>query len=109
MTLEYFQNDERPYWQATVEVEGVREDMTSGFTFEVNVAATLAATPVLTKTSGIIGGPDGLVTVGWAVGDLNIPPLANGAKYFVQLTATRTSDNKDWTVQDKIKIKTRLT
>jgi hypothetical protein len=109
MSLEYFQGDERPYWQATVTIEGVGEDMSTGYTFEVNIAATLAATPVLTKTSGITGGPDGLVTVAWAVDDLDIPPLANNGKYFVQLTATRTSDNKDWTVQDKIKIKSRLT
>jgi hypothetical protein len=105
MTIQYFQNDERPYWEATVTIDGVGEDMSSGYTFEVNIAATPTATPVLTKTSGIVGGAGGVVTVGWAVGDLN---LAAGT-YFVQLTATRTSDNKDWTIQDKIKIKSRLT
>lgn len=105
MTLQYFQNDERPYWAATVTIDGEAEDMTSGYTFEVNVALTLDTAPELTKTSGIVGGPDGLVTVGWAVGDLDLDP----GTYFAQLTATRTSDNKDWTVQDKIKIKKRLT
>lgn len=105
MALKYYAGDERPYWQATVEVEGVAEDLTSGYTFEVNVASTATATPVLTKTSGIVGGPDGLVTVGWAVGDLALTP----GDYVVQLTATRTSDSKDWTIQDAIKIKPRLT
>ena len=105
MTLQYFQNDERPYWAATVTIEGVGEDMSSGYTFEVNLAASLNEAPALTKTSGITGGPDGLVTVAWAVGDLNLDP----GTYFAQLTATRSSDNKDWTVQDKIKIKKRLT
>lgn len=105
MTITYFQNDERPYWQPTVTIDGVAEDMSSGFTFEVNIALTLATEPVLTKTTGIAGGPDGLVVVGWAVGDLDVDP----GTYFVQLTATRTSDSKDWTIQDKIKIKQRLT
>lgn len=105
MTLGYFQGDERPYWEATVTVDGVGEDMTSGYTFEVNIAATPTSTPVLTKTGGIVGGPDGVVTVGWAVDDLDL----EAGTYFIQLTATRTSDSKDWTVQDKIKIKSRLT
>lgn len=105
MTLQYFQNDERPYWEATVTIDGVGEDMTSGYTFEVNIAPSVTTAPVLTKTSGIIGGPNGVVTVGWAVDDLDL----DAGTYFVQLTATRTSDNKDWTIQDKIKIKSRLT
>jgi hypothetical protein len=105
MALEYFAGDERPYWQATVTVDGVAEDMTSGYTYEVNVASSATATPVLTKTSAITGGPAGLVTVAWSVGELALAP----ATYVVQLTATRTSDSKDWTIQDKIKIKPRLT
>jgi hypothetical protein len=106
MSLTYFAGDERPYWEATVTVDGVAEDMTSGYTFEVNIAPTATTSPsTLVKTSGIVGGPDGLVTVAWAVGDLAITP----GSYVVQLTATRTSDSKDWTVQDKIKIKPRLT
>lgn len=105
MTLTYFAGDERPYWEATVLIDGVGDDMSSGYTFEVNVAPTVDATPVLTKTTGIIGGTGGVVTVGWEVDDLALDP----GTYFVQLTATRTSDDKDWTVQDKIKIKARLT
>lgn len=107
MTIEYFAGDERPYWEATVTIDGDTEDMTSGYTYEVNIAATATATatPVVTKTSGITGAAAGVVTVGWAVGELAIAP----ATYVVQLTATRTSDNKDWTIQDKIKIKPRLT
>lgn len=103
--LEYFAGDERPYWEATVTVDDVGEDMTTGYTFEVNIAATDTAEPVLTKTGQITGGPNGLVTVAWAVGELAIP----AGRYVVQLTATRTSDSKDWTVQDRIRIKPRLT
>lgn len=103
--IEFFAGDERPYWEATVRVSGELDDMTSGYTFEVNLATSLGATPTLTKTAGITGGPAGAVTVAWAVGELEIPV----GTYYAQLTATRTADNKDWTIQDKIKIKSRLT
>lgn len=108
MTLDYYARDERPYWRATVEVEGQFEDLSTGYTFEVNIGpspVTATSTPVLTKTVGITGGPDGLVTVAWVDGDLDLDP----GTYSVQLTAVRTSDGKDWTVQDKIKIRPRLT
>jgi hypothetical protein len=105
MTLEYHQNDERPYWRATVEVDGAYDDMSSGYTFEVNVAATDTSVPVVTKTTGITGAAEGVVTVAWAPGDLDI----DAGRYVIQLTATRTADTKDWTIQDKIRIKPRLT
>jgi len=105
MTLSYYAGDERPYWEATVRVNGAVDDMTTGYTFEVNIATRPTSTPVLTKTTGITGGPAGLVTVAWQGTNLN---LAAGS-YYVQLTATRTSDNAEWTVQDRITVKTRLT
>jgi hypothetical protein len=105
MAIEYYAGDERPYWQPTIEVEGVAEDFSSGFTFEVNVAATATSTPVVTKTSGISGFADGLIVVAWAVDDLAIA----AGRYVVQLTATRTSDSRDFTIQDTLKIKPRLT
>jgi hypothetical protein len=43
--------------------------------------------------------------VAWAPGDLDI----DAGRYVIQLTATRTADTKDWTIQDKIRIKPRLT
>lgn len=106
MALEYYAGDERPYWELTVEVEGTTEDLSSGYTFEVNIAPlATSSTPTVTKTSGITGAANGQVTVAWAVGELAIA----AGTYVVQLTATRTSDSKDWTVQDKIKIRPRLT
>ncbi len=103
--LEYFSGDERPYWEPTVTVSGVADDLTSGYTFEVNVASSPTATPALTKTTGITGASGGVVSVAWSTSDL---ALAAG-EYVVQLTATRTSDSKDWTIQDRLKIKPRLT
>jgi hypothetical protein len=105
MAITYYAGDERPYWEPTVEVEGVTEDLSSGYTFEVNIGATATATPVVTKTTGITGQPAGAIVVAWGVGELAIAP----GTYVIQLTATRTSDSRDWTIQDKIKIKARLT
>lgn len=108
MTLEYFARDERPYWRATVEVEGAFDDLSTGYTFEVNVAAhpiSAASVPDLIKTTGITGAAAGVVTVAWLTNELDLDP----GTYSVQLTAVRTSDGRDWTVEDRMTIKPRLT
>jgi hypothetical protein len=97
MALVYHQGDERPAWVATVSTNGAVDDMTSGYTFSVRVQQG-SDTPVLTKSTNITGAADGVVTVAWAEDDLDIPPGA----YKVLLTATRTSDSLEWTVQDTI-------
>lgn len=103
--LEVHAGDERPYWEPTVEVGGVADDMTTGYTFEVSVATSDTATPTVTKTTGITGGAAGAIVVAWASGELAIAP----GLYVMQLTATRTSDGKDWTIEDVLKVKPRLT
>lgn len=108
MTIEYFARDERPYWEATVEVEGALEDLSAGYTFEVNISpypVRATTVPLVTKTTGITGATAGVVTVAWAPEELDLAP----ATYAVQLTATRTVDGKDWTVEDQLLIKPRLT
>lgn len=103
MSLSYYARDERPFWEATVSVNGLTDDMTSGYTFEVNIATESGGTPVVTKTTGVTGGTGGLVTVAWQEGDLDLDP----GTYYAQLTATRISDLTDWTVEERIKIKAR--
>ena len=108
MAIEYFAGDERPYWQPTITIEGVSEDLSSGFTFEVNIGKRRGRRlddPVVTKTSGITGFPDGLVVVAWAVGELAIA----AGDYAVQLTVIRTSDGRDYTIEDTITINPRMT
>jgi hypothetical protein len=102
--LDYHRNDERPYWAATITIDGATEDMSAGYTFQATVATSGTATPVLTKTTGITGSAGGVVTVAWATGDLDI---AVGT-YEVQLTVTRTADGKDFTISDTLNIKPRL-
>lgn len=99
MPLFYHRGDERPAWVATVSLNGATDDLSSGFTFSVRVQRG-DATPVLTKTTNITGAAGGVVTVAWAENDLDIAP----GTYKVLLTATRTSDSLEWTVQDKIEI-----
>jgi hypothetical protein len=103
--LDYFAGDERPYWETTVTIDGAADDMTTGYTFEVALAATPTSTPVLSKTTGITGGADGVVTTAWAVVDLDVPP----GRYVAHLTATRTADSLQWTVDEVVNIKRRLT
>lgn len=100
MSLSYFAGDERPDWQATVTVNGTTDNMSSGYTFEVKVATALDATAVLTKTTGITGAANGVVTVSWADGDLAITP----GTYVVTLTASRTSDSREWTISETLRI-----
>lgn len=100
--IEYFAGDERPSWEATITVAGVAEDLSSGHTFEVVIATRPAG--IFTKTTGITGGADGVVTVDWEPDDLALTP----GDYLAQLTVTRTSDSKEWTVEETIRVKRRL-
>lgn len=99
--LDYFRGDERPYWTGTVTVSGVADDLSTGYTFTVRVATDLEATATLTKTTGITGASGGAFTVAWAAGDLDIAP----GQYVATCTARRTSDSKDWTVSEPVRIK----
>jgi len=102
MSLIYFQGDERPAWVPTVTVNGVADNMTAGYTFEVKVYAD-SATPLLTKTTNITGGAGGTVTVTWAANELNIAPGA----YVAQCKASRTSDSAEWTITEPLQILAR--
>ena len=102
--LSYFASDERPAWAATVTVNGVADDMSSGYTFVVKLySPSDPTTIVLTKSTNITGGAAGLVTVTWAANELAITP----GLYTAQLTATRTSDSAEWTITEQLTIKTR--
>ena len=102
--IEYFARDTRPPYEATIDMAGAAEDLSTGHTFELTIATTATATPVLTKTTGITGSNDGKVTVDWTTSDLAVTPDA----YRIQITVTRTADDEQWTVADTIRIKPRL-
>lgn len=104
--IEYFASDERPAWQATVTIDGATEDLSTGHTFEVNIAPRHDPTvTALTKTQGITGSAEGVVTVQWEPDDLDLDP----GGYLVQITVTRTSDSYEWTIQEALNIKQRFT
>lgn len=103
--LTYFRGDERPAWVHTETVNGVADDYSSGFTFEVKLATVAApGTAVLTKTTGITGAAAGVVTVAWAPNELDLTP----GRYTAQLKITRTADNHELTVQEPLTIAARL-
>lgn len=99
MALTYHRGDELPQWVATVTVNGTAPDLSTGYTFAVTVRQG-DGTAVLTKTTNITGASAGVVTVAWASDDLDITP----GTYRVLLTATRTSDSAEWTVEDQLRI-----
>src|SRR5262245_12185005 len=103
MALIYGRADERPHWVANVTVNGVEDNMASGYTFEVKIATSLTATPLTTKTTNITGGT-GTVTVAWSGTDLDLTP----GDYVAQLKVTRTSDSADWTITEPLRIRARL-
>lgn len=103
MSLRYHRADERPYWQGTVTVNGVADDMTTGYTFRVTIATSLDATATVTKTSGIVGAADGVFTVAWSGSDLDIAP----GEYVATCTGKRASDDAEWTVTERLTILAR--
>ena len=104
--LTYFRGDERPAWVHTETVNGVADDYSSGFTFEVKLATAAApGTAVLTKTTGITGASGGVVTVTWAPNELDLTP----GRYLAQLKITRTADSHELTIQKPLTIALRIT
>ncbi len=107
MQLEYFQADERPAWAATVTVNGVGDDMSTGYTFVVKIHTPSDPTDVkTTKTTGITGGASGLVTVARSGSDLDIT-VTTPTTYMAQLKATRVADSAEWTIDQPILIRPR--
>lgn len=101
MALSYYAGDELPAWEGTVTLNGTPPDISTGWTFTVSLTAPGKTT--VTKTSGITGTADGVFTVQWAAGELDIDP----GPWAVQLTAFRTADSRQFTVKDSIQISER--
>lgn len=102
MGLSYFVNDELPQWVATVSVNGATHDYSTGWTFTVTLNQGSSAA-VLTKTTNITGSTGGVITVAWAVGDLNLDP----GLYRALLVAKRTADNLEHTVKEMVEVTAR--
>lgn len=92
--LKYHRGDERPAWVETVTVNGTADNMSTGYTFTVQLQQG-DDTAILTKTTNITGATAGVVTVAWAAGELDLTP----GTYKALLTARRTSDSLDWTIR----------
>lgn len=99
--LPYFQGDELPSWVATISLNGAAVDFSTDWGFTVKL--TCAGQPTVSKTAGIAGASNGSVTVTWAAGELNIVP----GQWRLQMTGTRVSDSRQFTIEDTVQIKTR--
>jgi len=102
--LEWHSGRALPYWTGVVTIDGATPDLSTGYTFDLAVASTATAAPVLSKTAGITGAAGGTFEVAWAVGDLDLDP----GLYAAQLTVTR-ADGKSWTVDEVFRIHPTIT
>lgn len=103
MAISYYRGDELPSWQGTItefEPDGV-PDLSSNWLFTVTLSKPGVDSVV--KNSGVTGTADGVFTVAWAAGELDIEP----GQWAVQLTGTRTADSRQFTVKDSIQISER--
>jgi hypothetical protein len=97
MALTYHVGDELPAWTATVTIDDVAPNLSSGYTYSLQLKQG-TGTAVLTKTTNISGSSAGVVTVAWADGDL----AQTAGTYRAVLTVTRTSDSAEWTIEDRL-------
>jgi hypothetical protein len=68
----YATDAELPVWRGQWnDANGTAIDLSSA-TFTVKLVNASSGVTVLTKTSGVVGTSDGLVTVTWATGELNV-------------------------------------
>lgn len=101
MTVSYTRGDELPAWEETVTLNGATPDLSTGWTFEVTLSKT--GEDDISKTSGIVATSGGVVQVQWAVNELDITP----GTWRALLTATRTSDSRQWTARERVYIRSR--
>ena len=100
--LTYVAGDELADWEATIEVNGATLDMSTGWTFRVTCAEPGATATLFTKTANITGTTTGAV-VSWATtGELST--LTAGIVYELRLRCRRTSDSRDVTIRETVKI-----
>jgi hypothetical protein len=103
MSISYHQRDELPPWEPNIELNGERYDFSVGWTFRVVISPQAGGAPELDKDAGIAGFADGVIQVNWLPDELDLDP----ATYDVDLIATRTSDNKEFTISDDLIIRAR--
>ena len=96
MTLVMRRGDELPAWSETVTIDGTAPDFSTGWTFTVTLSKS--GENDITDAAGILGLDDGQIQVQWAVGALDITP----GTWRVALVGKRTSDDREFTVRERL-------
>lgn len=93
-----YRGDELPHFEATVELNGITDDTSSGWSFQVKVylASLGPETVTFTKTTNIAGSAAGPVTVTWVANEWDVAP----GMYRVQLKAQQTVGSAEWTITE---------
>lgn len=82
-------------------------DFSAGYTFQVRVASTPGATPVVTKTLGITGAATSPnITISWTTGEAT---ALTAGLWQADIVATRTSDNKPRILRILLPIRAAIT
>ena len=110
--LRYIAGSDAPELRLTFQNgDGTYPDFTTGYSFELKIAAFGSTTALVNKTTGLTGAagsataPNLIVT--WATtNELNT--LTPGF-YVLQATAKRTSDNAEWHEQWDLEIRPKVT
>lgn len=96
-----YAGDELNPWIVTREVSGSNPDYSSGYTFAVTATSVGSSTYSFSKTTGITGATDGVITVTWTSSDLG--SLAAGT-YELILTITHVGSSKQDSLSDRITV-----
>lgn len=113
MSIEIHTNDEHAQWAATLIYNGSKLDYSTGYTFTCAVVNATTGATLLSKTTGITGATNGLITVAFTGAELATATVtatfANTPQtYLLYLTPRKTSDSSDGpTVEEKIVMRWR--
>ena len=106
-----YTNDEHPQWPATISLNGVATDYTTGYSFTCAIV-NAAGTTLLSKTSGITGASGGQITVAFTGAELSsagvTATFGSPVEYTLFLTPRKTSDSSDGpTIEERLQMRYR--
>lgn len=102
--LELYVGDERPDWVETLEVNGVLNDYSTGYTFSLTITNAAGTALLNDETGWTTGGPNGVLTTVWVGADLLAAGVTAtalqtaGVRFTCYLTVSETAESADETV-----------
>ena len=100
MSIEIHTTDEHAQWPATIVYNGSKLDYSTGYTFTCAVVNQSTGATMLSKTTGVTGAANGLITVAFTGAELATASVtatfaATPQTYLLYLTPRKVSDSSD--------------